>query len=47
MNRNAYDSPEVEILQLDMQQGVLDASNGLSGDQLPTLGTDDNTLGWN
>lgn len=47
MNRKTYDCPEVEILQLDMQQGVLDVSNGLSGDQLPSLGTDDSTLGWN
>lgn len=47
MKRRTYDSPTAEILQLDLQQGVLDASNGLSGDQLPTLGQDDSTLGWN
>ena len=47
MKQNAYVSPEAGILQLDMQQGVLDASNGLSGDSLPTLDKDDTTLGWN
>ena len=48
MHRKEYDCPEAEILQLDLQQGVLDASgNSVYGDDLPTLNKDDNTLGWN
>ena len=48
MKKKDYDRPTAELLVLDMQRGVLDASvDEVGGDQLPTLGKDDDTLGWN
>ena len=46
MKKKAYLCPDAETVELDMQLGVLDTSNGLSGDSLPILDKDDTTLGW-